>query len=164
MKLGGPQATSYFTKPDLRHAGALIYGSDALRVDFRRRQLTQSIVGENAEEEMRLDRLSGADLRKESGALRDAIKAQGCFPGQRLVVIEDATDALAGVVETALADWQSGDAYVLICAGSLNARSKLRGAVEAAGNAVDHSQGEPLRMQACGRVRRRRSRGGECSH
>ena len=136
MKLGGAQATAYFSKPDLTHSAALLFGSDALRVDFRRQQLMKIIAGDNAEEEMRLERLSGADVRKNPAALLDAIKAQGFFPGQRLVVLEDATDGLAKPIEAALQEWQSGDAYLLIVAGSLNARSKLRGVVEGAANAV----------------------------
>ena len=136
MKLGGAQAKTYFKSPDLSHAGALIYGADAMRVDFRRQEMMQAIAGDTAEEEMRLTRISGADLRKEPAQLVDAMKAVGFFPGQRLVVIEDATDGLAGTVETALADWQAGDAYLLFTGGSLNARSKLRKAFEGAGNAV----------------------------
>ena len=40
MKLGGAQATAYFKAPDLKHAAALLYGTDPMRVEFQH-QLAQ---------------------------------------------------------------------------------------------------------------------------
>ncbi|MEM7198467.1 MAG: DNA polymerase III subunit delta [Pseudomonadota bacterium] len=136
MKLGGAQATAYFKAPNLKHAAALLFGTDAMRVDFRKKQMIAAIAGDTAEEEMRLERLSGAELRKTPAALLDGVKAQGFFPGQRLVVIEDATDGLSKTAQQALDDWRDGDAYMLFIAGSLNARSKLRAVIEASNQAV----------------------------
>lgn len=126
MKLAAARASAYFAKPDPAHSGLLIYGQDAMRVALRRQQVIKALTGEKGEEEMRLTRISAADLRKDPAAVLDGMKAQGFFPGHRVVFVEDATDAVADLLETALADWRAGDASLVVTAGSLNARAKLR--------------------------------------
>ncbi len=131
MKLAAARATAYFAKPDPTHSGLLIYGQDAMRVALRRQQVIKALVGEKGEEEMRLTRLSGAELRKDPAAVLDGTRAQGFFPGHRVVFVEEATDVIAPLIETALSEWQAGDASLVVTAGSLNARSKLRKLFEA---------------------------------
>lgn len=135
MKLSARNATAYFARPDPGHAGLLIYGADAMRVALRRQQVLAALLGENAEEEMRLTRLSGADLRGDPAAVSDAMRAGGFFPGQRAVFVEEAGDSAAPAIAAALEDWQPGDAYLLVTAGALRAASKLRKAFETHGNA-----------------------------
>jgi DNA polymerase-3 subunit delta len=84
---------------------------------------------------MRLSRITGAELRKDTAWLGDAIKAQGFFPGPRVAFVEDATDGLAKVIEAALKDWQEGDAQVVVTAGNLTPRSALRKLFEGHRNA-----------------------------
>jgi len=136
MKLAGAKAVGYFAKPDPNHCGILIYGGDSMRVALRRQEVIKALVGDKAEEEMRLTRMSGAELRKEPALVLDGLKAQGFFPGPRAVFIEEATDAIAPIVASALAEWQAGDATLVVTGGQLNARSKLRKAFEDPRNAV----------------------------
>lgn len=136
MKLAGARANEYFAKPDGQHKGILIFGADSMRVALRRQELINALVGEKADEEMRLTRFSGADLRKEPALALDGLKAAGFFPGPRVVFIEDATDGSAAVMETALAEWREGDAKLVVTAGQLNARSKLRKVFEATQSSV----------------------------
>ena len=136
MKLTGAAAISYFRKPDPSHTAILIFGADPMRVAERRAQVIKALVGPQGEEEMRLTRISAADLRKDPALLDDAIKAQGFFPGHRVAFVEDATDGLAKVIEAALSEWQAGDAQVVITAGQLTAKSALRKVVEGHRNAV----------------------------
>ena len=126
MKLSARDAAAYFRKPDPKATGLLIYGADAMRVATRRQEVIAALVGPGGEEEMRLERMNGAELRKDPARLSDAIKAQGFFPGPRVAFVEDATDGLAKVMEVALGDWAPGDAQVIVTAGQLNARSALR--------------------------------------
>ena len=126
MKLSARDANAYFRKPDPKGAGILIFGGDAMRVALKRQEVIKALVGAQGEEEMRLTRMSGADLRKDPAKLIDAIKAQGFFPGPRVAFVEDATDGIAKLVTPALADWAEGDAQIVITAGQLNARSALR--------------------------------------
>jgi DNA polymerase-3 subunit delta len=126
MKLTGRDAIRYFARPDPDKTGVLIYGSDAMRVALRRQEIIRALIGPAGEEEMRLSRISAATLRKEPALLQDAIKAQGFFPGPRVVFLEDATDTIAKIIEAALHDWQTGDAKVIVTAGQLATRSGVR--------------------------------------
>lgn len=126
MKLGGGQASAFLAKPDSRKSAILLYGADAMRVSLKRQQLVKALTGPNAEEEMRLARHTGAELRKEPALVQDGLKAQGFFPGPRVVFVEDANEGTAPVLESALREWAPGDATLVVTAGSLNTRSKLR--------------------------------------
>ncbi|NCU19715.1 DNA polymerase III subunit delta [Candidatus Falkowbacteria bacterium] len=130
MKLTGAAASRYFARPDPARAGLLIFGADAMRVALKRQEVIAALIGPEGEAEMRLTRLAAADLRKEPAALMDAMKAQGFFPGLRVAFVEDATDTAAPAVKAALADWRTGDAVVVVTAGSLTAKSALRKAFE----------------------------------
>lgn len=135
MKLGGRDAEGYFARPDPDKTGLLIYGADAMRVALKRQQLLAALLGDGAEEEMRLSRLAGSDLRKDPAQLIDAVKAVGFFPGPRAVFVEEAGDAAAPAITAALEDWAPGDAQIIVAAGQLKASSKLRKAFESHRNA-----------------------------
>lgn len=126
MKLSARDAAAYFRNPDPKAAGILIYGGDAMRVALKRQDVIKALVGPQGEDEMRLTRMSGADLRKDPAMLGDAIKAQGFFPGPRVAFVEDATDTITKAIIPAMTDWSEGDAQVIVTAGQLNARSSLR--------------------------------------
>lgn len=136
MKMAGSGAQSYLRKPDPTHTGILIFGADAMRVATARQSAISALVGPSGEEEMRLTRIPASDLRKDPALLDDAIKAQGFFPGHRVAFIEDATETSAKLLTAALADWQAGDAQVIVTAGQLTAKSALRKLFEVHRNAV----------------------------
>ncbi|MBV7394345.1 DNA polymerase III subunit delta [Mameliella sediminis] len=135
MKLSPRDANGFFRKPDPAIAGLLIYGEDVMRVAMKRQEVISAIVGPNGEEEMRLTRLNGGDLRRDPAQLLDAVKAQGFFPGARAVLVEEAADGVSEAMKAALADWREGDAQIIATAGSLTARSSLRKLFENAKNA-----------------------------
>ena len=135
MKLTARDAPGYFAKPDKTATGLLIFGQDAMRVALKRQEVIKALIGPDGEEEMRLTRIPAAELRKDAALLLDAIKAQGFFPGPRVAFVEDAGDGLTDVISTALSEWAEGDAQIIVAAGSLNARSKLRKAFESHKNA-----------------------------
>lgn len=126
MKLTGAAASRYFARPDAGKAGLLIFGADAMRVTLRRQEVVSALLGTNGEDEMRLTRLRGADLRRDGASLLDATKSVGFFPGTRVVLVEDATDTSAPAMTAALADWRAGDGIIVVAAGSLTAKSALR--------------------------------------
>jgi DNA polymerase III subunit delta len=126
MKLAGPEANRWFARPNPAAAGVLIYGADPMKVAMKRQQLVAAIIGPQGEAEMRLARMSGADLRRDPAGLLDAVKAQGFFPGPRVAFVEDATDGLAEVIAAALADWRAGDAQIVVTSALLTPKSPLR--------------------------------------
>lgn len=135
MKLGPRDAPGYFARPDPEKTGLLIYGADAMRIALKRQQMIAALLGKDAEEEMRLTRMPGAELRKDPAMLLDAVKSVGFFPGPRAAFVEDTTDAAAPAVQAALDDWQPGDAQIIVTAGALKASSKLRKMFETHKNA-----------------------------
>ena len=135
MKLSPREAEGYFARPDPDRAGLLIYGNDPMRVSLRRQQVLKALLGDGAEEEMRLTRLDAGDLRGDPAALLDAVKAVGFFPGARAVHVEAAGEAAGPAIAAALEDWQPGDAAVIVTAAALKASSKLRKLFESHPNA-----------------------------
>ena len=135
MKLAAREAGKYFAKPDPGKTGLLIYGQDAMRVALKRQQVIAALVGPKGEEEMRLTRINGAELRKDPAQLTDAMKAVGFFPGPRVVFVEEATEFAFPALQTALDDWQDGDAQVVVTAKALKATSKTRKLFEGHRNA-----------------------------
>ena len=135
MKLSPRDAPAYFAKPDPDRAGLLIFGQDAMRVALRRQQMLAALLGDGAEEEMRLTRMPGAELRRDPAQALDAMKAVGFFPGARAVFVEEATDAAAPAILSALDAWQPGDACLVVTAGALKPSSKLRKGFEGHANA-----------------------------
>lgn len=126
MNLKGGEITRYLARPDPARPALLIHGQDAMRVSLRRAEAVRALTGDKAEEEMRLTRLAGGGLKKEPAQLLDAIKEVGFFPGQRVVLVEDAPDSAADAVAAALSEWRAGDAVIVVTAGSLAKSSPLR--------------------------------------
>ena len=135
MKLSARDASRYFGKPDPDKTGLLIYGPDAMRVALKRQEVIAALIGPQGEEEMRLTRIPGGDLRKDPAQLVDAIKSVSFFPGPRVAFVEDANDNAAPAILAALEDWVPGDAQIIVSAGQLKASSKIRKAFEGHKNA-----------------------------
>lgn len=126
MILKGAEIARYLARPDPARPALLIHGQDAMRVALKRAEAVKSLTGPGAEEEMRLTRIAGGDLRKDPALLLDAVKAVGFFPGPRVVLVDDAPDAAAPAVASALAEWRPGDAVIVVAAGGLAKSSALR--------------------------------------
>ncbi len=136
MKLSGREARVFLARPDPARSAILLYGADPMRVALKRQDLIAALVGPKGEEEMRLARIAAADLRKEPALLVDAIRAQGFFPGARVVLVEDAADGLSKAISVAIGEWRDGDARIVVTARQLAARSSLRKLFEGHPNAV----------------------------
>ncbi|MDO5631998.1 MAG: DNA polymerase III subunit delta [Paracoccus sp. (in: a-proteobacteria)] len=126
MNLKGGEIARYLARPDPARPALLIYGPDTMRVALKRAEAVASLTGPNADQEMRLTRMVGSDLRKDPATLMDAIKEVGFFPGPRVVLVEDASDAVADTIAAALAEWRAGDAVMVVTAGNLSKSSALR--------------------------------------
>lgn len=127
MKLSPRDAPRYLARPDPKRPGLLLFGADSMRVALRRQEVIKALIGPQGEAEMRLTRMQGAELRRDGALLLDAVKAQGFFPGPRVVFVEEATDdSTAEAARAALAEWCEGDAQIIITAGQLKPASKLR--------------------------------------
>ena len=126
MKLAAREVARFCARPDPARAGVLLFGADPMRIALKRQELVANLIGPEGEAEMRLSRLPAASLRSDPAALADAMKAQGFFPGLRVVLVEDATDLLTPLAQAALADWHPDDARLVVTAGNLKPASRLR--------------------------------------
>lgn len=126
MKLAPRDASAYFARPNPPKPGLLVYGEDPMRVALKRQEVILAMIGPEGEAEMRLSRHDGVDIRKDPALVSDAMRASGFFPGPRAVLIESATDGLAGTIGAALDAWADGDAHLVVTAGQLPPASKLR--------------------------------------
>ena len=75
MKLSGRNLASFFEAPPKGVMGVLIYGNDSMRVASKREKLIHAILGPNANEEMRLARISRENLKKSPEQAIDLCKA-----------------------------------------------------------------------------------------
>ena len=126
MKLTSRDTDLFFRSPPKRITGVLIYGNDHMRVSDKRQQLIKSLLGSKADEEMRLARISRENLKKAPEQAIDLCKAQGFFPGERAVLIEEANETIADTIIKAVEEWKDGDATIVVTAGSLKPSSTLR--------------------------------------
>ncbi len=131
MKLTKSETSRFFSQPPAGLCGVLIYGADAMRVALKRQEVIAALLGPNGDAEMRLRRVSGSDVRADPAVVQDGLKAQGFFPGPRVLFVEDLTDAQATPTLAALEAWHPGDASLIVTAGALRSGSKLRKAFEA---------------------------------
>ncbi|MGJ8545758.1 MAG: DNA polymerase III subunit delta [Sulfitobacter sp.] len=130
MKLNTRDLNGFVAKPKPGTMGLLLYGRDPMRIALKRQEYLKNLLGPNADEEMRLTRISAAELRREPALLMDALKAIGFFPGTRAALVEDANETVAPIILEAMKAWAPGDAQIAVTAGDLKKTSKLLKAFE----------------------------------
>ena len=135
MKLIGQNAINFCLNPKPTPA-ILLHGEPDSKIIRKYESIKEKLLGENAEKEMRLTELSGAEVRKDKSLVLDAIKAIGFFPGPRLVFIKNGTDSLSDVAHEIISEYQTGNTYLIIAAKRLNTRSKLRKLFESSKTAI----------------------------
>jgi DNA polymerase-3 subunit delta len=127
MRLKGTTETERFcAKPPAGVHAALIYGADETRVADRQAKLLAAWLGPEAEAEMRLVRLAGAQLRADPAALDEALRSAGFFGGVRGVALSGLTDAQAPTLAAALREAVGPEAVVAVASGPLKKSSALR--------------------------------------
>ena len=126
MKLTNRDVVSFFRSPPKGITGVLIYGNNPMRVSDKRQQLIKSLLGPSADVEMRLARISRENLKKEPEQAIDLCKAQGFFPGERALLIEEGNETITEIIIKAVEAWRDGDATIVVTAGSLKPSSSLR--------------------------------------
>ncbi len=126
MKVSARSAVRMVEERQASLPAVLLYGVDPLRVSALRAKIVAAWLGSGEGADLRLERLDGAELRRDPEALVLAMKAQGFFAGPRVVLVEGAGDAALDAVEAALSAFVPGDALIVLTAGDLRPQSKLR--------------------------------------
>jgi DNA polymerase-3 subunit delta len=134
MKATARDTETYWNRPDAGLAAVLIYGPDNGLVRERRGTVVKAVAG-SADDPFRVATLSAADVAADGAALHDEINALSFDGGRRVVVVGGGTDRLADDLVD-LVDTPARGALLVIEAGDLPPRSKLRKLFEKAAHAV----------------------------
>ncbi|MEM6621148.1 MAG: DNA polymerase III subunit delta [Pseudomonadota bacterium] len=123
MKLTGGAAARFSKSPNTALCGALLHGADAGQVVEARRSMVADLTGGD---DMRLTRIDVALARRDAAEVGDALRARGFFADRSVVLIEGGTDGLAKPLSAALDGVTAEDAFLVVTADALPARSSLR--------------------------------------
>ncbi len=134
MKLNARDAARFCEAPDLRYKALLIYGEDSTEVTRRRKEALTAIIGDDGDHGV--TQLDVGEARRKPGVIADAMRARGFFGGEPVVIIENGTDGLAAGLSDVLDQAEPDDGFVIVTAGILPARSKLRKLFEGSSSAV----------------------------
>lgn len=132
MKMTGRQIDSFLDAPGDAMAAVLIYGPDQGLVRERADKVMRAVAG-STDDPFRTASVDEADLSDDADRLA-AERAAMAFGGGRRAIRVTGGDKLATAVERALS--AGGDGVVIVVAGDLPARSKLRKLCESATNAA----------------------------
>lgn len=129
MKVPPARIEAFLKKPDAAARAVLLYGPDAGLVRERADRLARLVVPDD-NDPFRISELTGPGLAEDPARLADEAAAMCFGGGQRVVRVRDAGDSSAGAFTAFLGD-PAGDALVVVEAGDLAKKSKLREAFEA---------------------------------
>jgi DNA polymerase-3 subunit delta len=129
MKFTAAQINTFLQKPDSAVRVVLFYGPDAGLVSERADALAKKIVPD-LDDPFRVTRLTGAAVTDDPARLADELAAMALGGGRRLVRIQHAPDGVAAALQALLKNFPLGDSALLIEAGDLEKRSKLRALCE----------------------------------
>lgn len=129
MKIAPAKVEAFLKKPDAATRAVLLYGPDVGLVRERADRLARLIVPDD-KDPFRISELTGPGLADDPPRLADEAQAMCFGGGQRVVRVRDAGDAAAGAFVSFFDDPQ-GDALIVVEAGDLAKKSKLRELFEA---------------------------------
>jgi DNA polymerase-3 subunit delta len=130
VKITGAKIKSFLKRPDPAVRAVLVYGPDIGLVHERAIELAKLIV-DDLKDPFRCIEISSGDLKNDPARLSDEAAAISFTGGQRVIRITDGVDGTAKIFESFL-DNPIGDAFVVVEAGTLTPRSKLRKLFETA--------------------------------
>lgn len=135
MKLPAARIAGFLRSPDAGMRAALVYGPDAGLVRERADTLGRAICADLADA-FRVSEIDAVNLSGDGARLYDEAASMSLVGGRRLVRIRGAEDALGTMFDRFFKALPPGDAFILVEAGDLGARSSLRRAFEAAKSAA----------------------------
>ena len=127
MKVPPARAEAFAAAPPDDIRAILIYGPDLGLVRERAESAARAVAG-SLTDPFNIVEFTPAALKDEPSRLTDEACAMSMMGGRRVVRLRDATDAVAGAAADAIA--AEGGALMIVEAGDLNPRSKLRALFE----------------------------------
>ncbi|MBO22898.1 MAG: DNA polymerase III subunit delta [Rhodospirillaceae bacterium] len=133
MKVPPARADAFAAAPPDDIRAVLLYGPDLGLVRERAETLTRAVAG-TLSDPFNVIELTPAALKEEPSRLTDEVCALSMMGGRRVVRLREITDAAARQSEEAIA--ADGEALMIVEAGDLSPRSKLRALFEKANGAA----------------------------
>lgn len=130
MKVKPANAARFAAQPDSKVRAVLVYGPDRGLVRERVDKLTRSVVAD-PDDPFRVADLTGDQIKKAPALIADEAAAMAFGGGRRVVRVRAPSEDTADAFRRFLAD-PAGEALVVVEAGDLDGRSKLRAAFEKA--------------------------------
>ncbi len=124
MKANPRDIPAHLKTLDPKFRAVLIFGKDSGLIRETRDTLSKQILGQDPDP-FRLASLSRDQIRDDKAIIGDEMAAVSMMGGRRLVRLDDAADSDLGAVTNAL-EMATGDSLLLLSAGDLGPRSKLR--------------------------------------
>ena len=134
MKLKSNEIAGFIRRPPDSVGAVLIYGADGGQVREVSDKIGKTIV-EDLSDPFQVADLTPEALKDEPSRVADEAAAISLTGGRRLVRLRGATDTVTAAAELAL-NAETGDSMIIIEAGALEARSKLRKLFETSKNAA----------------------------
>ena len=135
MKIAPAEAERFVRAPGPQWTAVLVYGPDDGLVRERARKIASSVV-EDLADPFRVTELTATALRDDPARLSDEAFALSLIGGRRVVRLRDAGDAAAAALDDVLSAASADDVLVVVEAGDLGPRSKLRKLFEGAAGAA----------------------------
>jgi len=135
MKISAGKVAAFIARPDPMARAILVYGPDAGAVRERCWKLAGDAVGGETDDPFRFVELPATSLINDPPRLTDEAASLSLSGGSRAILVRGAGDGLADIFKSFLTD-PGHEALVVIEAGDLPPRSRLRKLFEAAENAA----------------------------
>ncbi len=135
MKIAGARIDGFVRQLPDGLAVALVFGPDTGAVRQRAEQMARQIVP-TPDDPFRVTLLESDAIAAEPGLLRDAMLELALGGGRRLVRVKQAEEKIAAAVSALLQDPPDSDTLLLLEAGELDKRSKLRTLAEGESQAI----------------------------
>jgi len=129
MKLSANQLSGFLQNPPPSVRVILIYGPDTGLVSERAEQLAARLVRDKSDP-FCVSSLTGASVNEDPARLYDEAAAMTLGGGRRLIRVQHALDGNAASVAKLIADPPNCDSVIVIEAGDLEKKSKLRAACD----------------------------------
>jgi len=135
MKLQTKNIEGFIKKPEAKALAILVYGPDEGLIRERLDILTRNVVAD-IHDPFNVAEFSADALKENPARLMDEAQSISMLGGRRVIRVRDASDDIEKNIKDVLAALRPGDNLVLLEAGELGARSKLRELFEKAENAA----------------------------
>jgi DNA polymerase-3 subunit delta len=146
MVIKGAAIANFAKRPDPAVRAVLLYGPDAGLVRERAEQIARTVAPDLADP-FRVADISPETIKDDPAKLADEAAAISMLGGRRVVRVRGAGNEIATALENLLDD-PKGDGLVVVEAGELDGKSKLRKICESADNAAAiacyHEEGQDL--------------------